>query len=257
MDKMQPNKVPFLYNFSPHVVVPPLDYSDWVRVTGYWFLDEASDWTPPTDLVEFIKRARADGKKVVYIGFGSIVVSDPAALTKTVVDSVLKADVRCILSKGWSDRLGDPDAVKTEVALPSELHQIKSAPHDWLFTQIDAAVHHGGAGTTGASLRAGVPTIIKPFFGDQFFFGSRVEDLGVGICMKKVNVSVFSRALWEAVHSKRMIVKAKVLGEQIRQVGLSFRHGRRNGTSTDNDDRKTAFKMPFKPSIGISNTPKP
>jgi sterol 3beta-glucosyltransferase len=220
MDKMQPNKVPFLYNFSPHVVVPPLDYSDWVRVTGYWFLDEASDWTPPTELVDFINKARVDGKKLVYIGFGSIVVSDPAALTKTVVDSVLKADVRCILSKGWSDRLGDPTAVRAEVPLPAELHQIKSAPHDWLFMQIDAAVHHGGAGTTGASLRAGVPTIIKPFFGDQFFFGSRVEDLGVGICLKKVNVSVFSRALWEAVHSERMIIKAKVLGEQIRQVRL-------------------------------------
>ncbi|KIW43655.1 uncharacterized protein PV06_04738 [Exophiala oligosperma] len=217
MDKMQPNKVPFLYNFSPHVVVPPLDYPDWVRVTGYWFLDEAQDWTPPAELQKFIEKARKDGKKLVYIGFGSIVVSDPAALTKTVVESVLKADVRCILSKGWSDRLGDPTAVKTEVPLPADILQIKSAPHDWLFRQIDAAVHHGGAGTTGASLRAGVPTVIKPFFGDQFFFGSRVEDLGVGICMKKVNVSLFSRALWEATHSERMIVKARLLGEQIRK----------------------------------------
>ncbi|KAL8944808.1 MAG: hypothetical protein Q9216_000230 [Gyalolechia sp. 2 TL-2023] len=216
LDKLQPNKVPFLYNFSPSVVVPPLDYSDWIRVTGYWFLDEASDWTPPEDLSSFIATARADGKKIVYIGFGSIVVSDPAALTKTVVDSVLKADVRCILSKGWSDRLGAHDAAKSEVPLPPEILQIKSAPHDWLFKQIDAAAHHGGAGTTGASLRAGLPTIVKPFFGDQFFFGSRLEDLGVGICMKKLNVSLFSRALWEATHSERMIIKAKVLGEQIR-----------------------------------------
>ena len=218
LDKLQPNKVPFLYNFSPSVVVPPLDFSDWIRVTGYWFLDEASDWSPPNALIQFIARARADEKRVVYIGFGSIVVSDPAALTKTVVESVLKADVRCILSKGWSDRLGNRDASVTEVPLPPEIYQITSAPHDWLFKQIDAAVHHGGAGTTGASLRAGLPTIIKPFFGDQFFFGSRIEDLGVGICMKKVNVSVFSRALWEATHSQRMITKARVLGEQIRKV---------------------------------------
>lgn len=218
LDKLQPNKVPFLYNFSPSVVVPPLDYSDWIRVTGYWFLDEASDWTPPEDLSNFIKQARTDGKKIVYIGFGSIVVSDPAALTKTVVESVLKADVRCILSKGWSDRLGAHDASKPEVPLPPEIIQIKSAPHDWLFKQIDAAAHHGGAGTTGASLRAGLPTIVKPFFGDQFFFGSRLEDLGVGICLKKLNVSLFSRALWEATHSERMIIKAKVLGEQIRKV---------------------------------------
>jgi sterol 3beta-glucosyltransferase len=221
LDKMQPNKVPFLYNFSPHVVVPPLDYSDWVRVTGYWFLDEGGDWTPPEELTAFIAKARSEGKKIVYIGFGSIVVSDPAALTRTVVDSVLKAGVYCILSKGWSDRLGDPAAVKTEVPLPPEIHQIKSAPHDWLFAQIDAAVHHGGAGTTGASLRAGLPTIVKPFFGDQFFSGSRVEDLGVGICLKKLNVGVFSRALWEATNSERMIIKARVLGEQIRKVCVS------------------------------------
>ena len=218
LDKLQPNKVPFLYNFSPFVVVPPLDFSDWIRVTGYWFLDEASDWSPPEALIKFISRARADEKKLVYIGFGSIVVADPAALTQTVVESVLKADVRCILSKGWSDRLGNRDATVDEVPLPPEIHQITSAPHDWLFKQIDAAVHHGGAGTTGASLRAGLPTIVKPFFGDQFFFGSRIEDLGVGICMKKVNVSVFSRALWEATHSQRMISKARILGEQIRKV---------------------------------------
>jgi sterol 3beta-glucosyltransferase len=221
LDKMQTNKVPFLYNFSPHVVVPPLDYSDWVKVTGYWFLDEASDWTPPEELTSFMKKARDDKKKLVYIGFGSIVVSDPAGLTKTVVESVLKADVRCILSKGWSDRLGDPAALKTEVALPPEIHQVKSVPHDWLFGQIDAAVHHGGAGTTGASLRAGLPTVCKPFFGDQFFFGSRVEDLGVGICLKKINVSVLSRALWEAVNSERMIVKARMLGEKIRKASLN------------------------------------
>ena len=102
--------------------------------------------------------------------------------------------------------------------LPPEIIQIKSAPHDWLFRQIDAAAHHGGAGTTGASLRAGLPTIVKPFFGDQFFFGSRIEDLGVGICLKKLNVTVFSRALWEATHSSRMIAKARFLGEAIRSV---------------------------------------
>ncbi|KAJ5684249.1 uncharacterized protein N7477_000594 [Penicillium maclennaniae] len=216
LEKMQQNKVPFLYNYSPLVVPPPIDYPDWIRITGYWFLSEGTDWTPPQELLDFIARARADGKKIVYIGFGSIVVSDPAALTKTVVESVQKADVRCILSKGWSDRLGDPSSVKAEIPLPPEIHQIQSAPHDWLFSQIDAAAHHGGAGTTGASLRAGVPTIVKPFFGDQFFFGGRVEDLGVGICMKRLNVSVFSRALWEATHSERMIVKARNLGIQIR-----------------------------------------
>ncbi len=218
LNQMQPNTVPFLYNFSPHVVPPPLDYRDWIHITGYWFLDEGSAWTPPQPLTNFIARARADEKKIVYIGFGSITVPDSAALTKTIVEAVHKADVRCILSKGWSDRLDKKGATEPEVPLPPEIHQIQSAPHDWLFKQIDAAMHHGGAGTTGASLRAGIPTIVRPFFGDQFFYGTRVEDLGVGIYVRKTNATVLGRALWEATKSQRMINKAKVLGEQIRKV---------------------------------------
>ncbi|XXH01041.1 hypothetical protein Hte_007392 [Hypoxylon texense] len=217
LEKLQPNKVPFLYNFSPAVVAPPLDYSDWIRVTGYWFLDEGTEWTPPDDLRNFIQQARKDEKKLVYVGFGSIIVPDPAKMTQEVIDAVLKADVRCVLSKGWSDRLGNKDAGVPEQVLPPEIFQIKSAPHDWLFAQMDAAAHHGGSGTTGASLRAGIPTIIRPFFGDQFFFGSRVEDLGVGICLKKWGANSFARALWETTHSERMIVKARVLGETIRK----------------------------------------
>ena len=229
LEKMQVNKVPFLYNFSPRVVPPPLDYSDWIRVTGYWFLDEAAagggvndtTWTPPADLAAFIAKARADGKKIVYVGFGSIVVQDPAKMTQEVVDAVQRADVRCILSKGWSDRMakgeGGASDKPEEPAMPDDIFQIKSAPHDWLFAQIDAAAHHGGSGTTGASLRAGIPTIIRPFFGDQFFFGQRVEDLGVGLCLKKWGAASFAEALWEATNSSRMIRKAAILGEQIRE----------------------------------------
>jgi len=247
LEKLQPNKVPFLYNFSASVVPPPLDFSDWIRVTGYWFLDEGSvktpraeeqktleegeaekpAWTPPKELTDFIEKARRDDKKVVYVGFGSIIVPDPAKMTQEVIDAVSKADVRCILSKGWSDRMATAkdkemaapaDKSYDEVPLPPEILQIKSAPHDWLFAQIDAAAHHGGSGTTGASLRAGIPTIIRPFFGDQFFFGSRVEDLGVGICLKKWGAKSFARALWEATNSDRMITRARVLGEEIRKV---------------------------------------
>ncbi|KAM5341859.1 hypothetical protein ACJ41O_014890 [Fusarium nematophilum] len=220
LEKMQPNKVPFLYNFSPSVVAPPLDFSDWIRVTGYWFLDEGGEYEPPKELEDFIKKAREDGKKLVYVGFGSIIVDDPAKMTREVIEAVQKADVRCILSKGWSDRISpkdDPAKPRPEEPpMPSDIHVIKSAPHDWLFRQIDAAAHHGGSGTTGASLRAGIPTIIRPFFGDQFFFASRVEDLGVGIWAKKWGTVSFGRALWEVTRNKRMIDKAHVLGEQIR-----------------------------------------
>lgn len=224
LERMQPNKVPFFYNFSPSVVPPPVDYSDWIRVTGYWFLDEGNDWTPPDALANFIQKARDDGKKLVYIGFGSIIVPDVVKMTQDVIDAVLKADVRCVLSKGWSDRANKTEAElegeQEEPELPAEIFQIQSAPHDWLFAQMDAAAHHGGAGTTGASLRAGIPTIIRPFFGDQFFYGNRVEDLGVGIALKKWGPVNFARALWEATHSERMISKARVLGESIRAVRI-------------------------------------
>ncbi|KAJ6443613.1 hypothetical protein O9K51_04792 [Purpureocillium lavendulum] len=221
LEKMQPNKVPFLYSFSPSVVAPPVDFSDWIRVTGYWFLDEGGEYQPPQELADFIKQARADGKKLVYVGFGSIIVNDPAKMTQEVIDAVAKADVRCILSKGWSDRITRKDETAPprpdEPAMPPEILVIKSAPHDWLFRQIDAAAHHGGSGTTGASLRAGIPTIIRPFFGDQYFFGSRVEDLGVGVWVKRWSTNSFGRALWDATRNERMIVKARVLGEQIRK----------------------------------------
>jgi sterol 3beta-glucosyltransferase len=182
MDKQEAHKAPFLYNFSPSVVPPPLDWYEWIRVTGklhiteslsflcshsigYWFLDDsenstAKKWEPPANLLEFIDKARAKQKKIVYIGFGSIVVSDPEAMTKCVLEAVKKSGVYAILSKGWSDRLSvkRPDTVATdiEVPLPPEIFSITSVPHDWLFSRIDAACHHGGAGTTGASLR-GLP----------------------------------------------------------------------------------------------------
>jgi sterol 3beta-glucosyltransferase len=231
-DQMQANKVPFLYNFSPSVVPAPLDYPDWIRVTGYWFLDEGDVWTPPPELVAFMAKAKADGKKLVYIGFGSILVENPAALTRTIVDAIKQADVRCILAKGWSERQTktivpaaqqqNPDQpavppTDEEVVLPPEIYSVKSIPHDWLFPQMDCIVHHGGSGTTGASLRAGVPTIVKPFFGDQFFFASRVEDLGVGVCLRRLNQATFWRALRDATTDRRMVLAAKRLGDRIRR----------------------------------------
>jgi sterol 3beta-glucosyltransferase len=222
LNQLHVPKVPFLYCFSPAVVPPPLDYSDWIRVTGYWFLDEGDKYQPPDDLVRFIAKAKQDAKKLVYVGFGSILVDDPSAMMRMIVDAVTKADVRCVLAKGWSERVTatvtskDKHEVKG-VEIPDSILQIKATPHDWLFPQMDCITHHGGSGTTGASLRAGIPTIAKPFFGDQFFFGRRIEDLGVGICLKKLNSTVLGRAIWEACNSGRMIKRAREIGERIRQ----------------------------------------
>ena len=91
---------------------------------------------------------------MVYIGFGSIVVQDPKTMTRCIVESVLRSGVHAILSKGWSDRLHTKASdAEPEEPFPPEIYPISSIPHDWLFQRIDAACHHGGAGTTGASLR--------------------------------------------------------------------------------------------------------
>lgn len=99
--------------------------------------------------------------------------------------------MRAIVAKGWSGRGQeevDKDGLPVEIPFPDSCFSLEKVPHDWLFERIDAAVHHGGAGTTGASLRAGIPTIIKPWFGDQYFWALRVQKLGV-------RLSVLSRCV--------------------------------------------------------------
>lgn len=213
---MHQNSVPFLYNISPVVFPPSVDFPEWVKVTGYWFLDESSKYEPPKELLDFIQKARDDNKKLVYIGFGSIVVNNPKELTQAVVDAVLESDVRCILNKGWSDRLGSKNKKELEIQLPDGIFNAGNIPHDWLFTKIDAAVHHGGSGTTGASLRFGLPTIVKPFFGDQKFYASRVEDLGCGVALRTLESKSLAKALKEVTTNSRIIEKAKQVGESIR-----------------------------------------
>ncbi|WVO17804.1 hypothetical protein L204_105502 [Cryptococcus depauperatus] len=229
-DKMEQHKVPFLYNFSPTIVPPPLDWTEWIHITGYWFLDKADEkqdekkWAPPEGLVTFIDKAHEQGRKAVYIGFGSIVVSDPEEMTRCVVKAVVESGVCAILSKGWSDRgtkakgepSGNPDGADG-VKYPPEIYAIDSIDHGWLFPKIDAACHHGGAGTTGASLRAGIPTIIKPFFGDQAFWAERVESLNVGSAIRKLTSQQLVTALIKATTDDKQIAKARVIGEMIRR----------------------------------------
>lgn len=168
LTKLQPEKVPFMYNFTENLVPFPNDWGDRVAITGYWELtSEAEEWKPPKDLEEFIEKAKKDGKKLCYIGFGSITVEDADAVTSHIYEAVKQADVRAIVAKGWSGRMNkkDKDEEKEEVKIPDECYVLDSIPHDWLFPRCDIALHHGGAGTTGASLRAGLVTLIKPFFG--------------------------------------------------------------------------------------------
>ncbi|TDL23150.1 UDP-Glycosyltransferase/glycogen phosphorylase [Rickenella mellea] len=215
MGHLAQSKIPFIYNFSTAVVPKPMDWGDSIVISGYWFLDNPElKWTPPTTLLDWIAKARADGKAIVYIGFGSITVPDPAAMTRSIIKAVLKSDVRAIISKGWSARMAKSD--EPEIELPPECYTLDKVPHDWLFPQIDAALHHGGAGTTGASLRAGIPTLIKPWFGDQFFWASRVQKLGAGLKVSSLRSSDLSHALTKATTNRIMKERAATVGQRIR-----------------------------------------
>ncbi|KAF9942311.1 Sterol 3-beta-glucosyltransferase [Mortierella alpina] len=225
LEKMEADQVPSLYSWSPHVVPGPIDWRSWIHVTGYWFLDNPDlSWTPPRDLVEFLN---ADPKKKpIYIGFGSMVVPDPDGMTRTIIEAVVKSGVRAIISKGWSDRLTSQDdptaagAKKTpaeEIVIPPSVYMLKSVPHDWLFPQLSGCVHHGGAGTAAAGLRAGIPTVIKPFFGDQYFWAQRLEESGVGVWCHDLTVKKLTSALVTITTDEIMIRKAHAIGERIRQ----------------------------------------
>ena len=103
--------------------------------------------------------------------------------------------------------------------LPEAVHLVDDVPHAWLFPRMAAVVHHGGAGTTAAGLRAGIPNIVIPFFGDQGFWGQRVLDLGVGpapIPRKQLSADRLARALEQAVSDPTMRQKASALGARIR-----------------------------------------
>ncbi|EAU86229.2 sterol 3-beta-glucosyltransferase [Coprinopsis cinerea okayama7 len=209
-------KIIFIYFFSQSVVPKPLDWPDTVSLSGYWFLkDSDPGWEAPQGLIDWMAQARADGKPIVYIGFGSVTVPHPNKMLNRLISGVQKSGVRAIISRGWSHRM-DSSGGDVMPVIPPECFLLEKVPHDWLFTSIDAAMHHGGAGTTAASIRAGIPTLIKPWFGDQFFWASRVERLGIGLKVNSLKTSVLSAALIRATTDIDVRERAMLIGEKIR-----------------------------------------
>jgi sterol 3beta-glucosyltransferase len=199
--------IPVLHGHSEAVLPRPDDWPQTAHVTGYWFLDVDVDWTPPAELAAFLG---ADPPPV-YVGFGSMSGRDPERLARTVVEALQIAGLRGIIATGWGGlEAGD---------LPETIFAIDEAPHAWLFPRMAAVVHHGGAGTTAAGLRAGKPTIVVPFFADQPFWGSRVHGIGAGpkpIPRRRLTAQSLAAAMREATGSQDMIAAASQIGERIR-----------------------------------------
>lgn len=199
--------LPVLHAFSEHVVPRPADWPSAAQVTGYWFPDETREWVAPGELTRFLR----EGPAPVYVGFGSMAGRDPRRIARTVVEALRIADARGVIATGW----GGMDVG----TLPATVHRLAEAPHAWLFPRMAAVVHHGGAGTTAAGLRVGVPSVIVPFFGDQPFWGARVSALGVGpqpIPQRKLTSHRLAGAIRAALGDREIRANAARLGERVR-----------------------------------------
>jgi sterol 3beta-glucosyltransferase len=194
---------------SNHVFSRPADWPERVHQSGFWFLEEEPGWSPSEDLLDFLK----GGEPPVYIGFGSLGDHKQAeATTRLALDALKMAGMRGVLATGWS-------GLSENMDMPPTVFRLKSAPHAWLFPRMAAVVHHGGAGTTAAGLRAGVPSIVVTYGNDTLAWGRRVFELGVSpraIPRKKLSAEALAGAI-SAARSESMRKAAAELGGKIRQ----------------------------------------
>ncbi|CAF1358750.1 unnamed protein product [Rotaria sp. Silwood1] len=173
-------RVPYTYCWSPSLVPKPNDWASHINVSGFFFLDHdvTADTKQPDDLIKFLglnnnnnhHHRNESSSPIIYIGFGSITGHDSDRILQVVLEALKKTGYRAVLC----------GLAKDDDKLPKNVLKIGNVSHDWLFSHVSAVCHHGGAGTTAAGLRAGKPTIIIPFFGDQFFWGNVIEKNGVG-----------------------------------------------------------------------------
>jgi UDP:flavonoid glycosyltransferase YjiC (YdhE family) len=201
-------RMPLLYAYSPAVLPRPEDWSDRIHVTGYWFSHPPPGWTPPPDLVAFLE----DGPPPVYVGFGSMPSGSPESTLRLILQALELSHQRGVLLSGWA---GIGEGVK----LPEYAFGVEGVPHSWLFPRMAAVVHHGGAGTTAAGLRAGVPSVITPFVADQPGWARRIEALGVGarpIPFRELTADLLASAIRAATSDAAMRERAASIGELIR-----------------------------------------
>ena len=188
---------PVLHGISHTVFPRPADWRSGLTMTGYWWPEVEPGWQPPAELVEFL----ADGPPPVFIGFGSSAALD----AEFMLDAAHRAGVRAVL-QGVQGASG-PDAIS-----------IGAVPHEWLFPQMAAVVHHAGAGTTAAGLRAGVPTVSVPIYTDQPFWAAQITSLGAGpqqVPYKELTTERLADAITQATTTPAYAARARQLAAML------------------------------------------
>jgi sterol 3beta-glucosyltransferase len=205
-DPLRP-PTPILCAWSPSALPPSSDWKTNVHVTGYYFFDADNSYQPPIELQDFLKVE----KPPICISFGSMVNRDAERIDKIVRDALKGTNNRGIILSGWSE-------VKHRES--KDVLYLNAIPHDWLLPQCKMIIHHGGAGTTSAGLRAGIPNIVVPFTADQPFWGRRVHAIGAGpkpILVKNLSVENLTQAIVEAddpIVRKRVQVIGQEIGSE-------------------------------------------
>ncbi len=207
LTRQQREEMPVFYAYSPAVLPRPADWPERMQVTGYWFLDPEPGWQPPAELLHFLQA----GPPPVSIGFGSMASRDAEATLDLVLKALELSGQRGVLLSGWA-------GIGEGRTLPEHVFSAESLPHSWLFPHMAAVVHHGGAGTTGAALRSGVPSVLTPLAADQPSWARQVHALGVGpapLPFQTLTAERLAGAIREAVTSPSMRQCATELGRRI------------------------------------------
>ncbi len=196
--------MPVLYGYSAQFVPRPPDWPTNARITGYWTLDLDPSWRPPADLEEFI----AGGPSPVYVGFGSRFSDSADSQAGRMLEALEAAGFRAVIGRGWGGLEPGPGA--------SGVYVVDDIPHQWLFPKMAAVVHHGGAGTTAAAVRAGVPQIVVPSFADQFFWADRVDRFGIGLSSRPDSSSADIGRQLQTVVGQGYVDRAAALAVRMR-----------------------------------------
>lgn len=196
-----------IYGFSPEVVPVASDAAATRIATGYWTSVNRSEVA--AELRAFVEQPGP----VVSVGFGSMASGDARDLYRVVTEAVRRVGVRAVILTGWG-------AMQPDAANDPNVCAAGSVPYTWLFPRMAATVHHGGAGTTGAALMAGKPTVIVPFGADQPFWGLRAHQLGVApapIPRGRLSADRLARALGRTLADEGLKDRARALGARLQQ----------------------------------------